>query len=205
MIDLLLEGVQASVQPCSLALLLPALGAVVLAGRRGWIALLGVWAAAAGLAWAQASLLLDVSSDGGWTGVILALIALLGLTVQWLTRGGSGRRARMAAGLGGLLIGVAAGLLWRPCVGPALGVLLTAAPRGPGGQLLPLLVYMAGLLAIALLVAMLPLVNPALGGLVRTTPARVVAITPLVMLSVVLATGQYDRIIGALVQLSRVG
>lgn len=104
-------------------------------------------------------------------GLALAFIALFGLTLllpglaQRLTRPlvAAGSRLSEAAGHDArprpwtsLLIGVATGLLWAPCAGPILGLLLTgAALQGANiGTTLLLLAYAAGAatsLAVALL------------------------------------------------------
>ncbi|WP_454255924.1 cytochrome c biogenesis protein DipZ [Pseudomonas sp. Marseille-Q8238] len=112
----------------------------------------------------------------------LAFIALFGLTLllpglaQRLTRPlvAAGNRLSEAAGhdarprpWASLLIGVATGLLWAPCAGPILGLLLTgAALQGANiGTTLLLLAYAAGA-ATSLAVALL------LGGKVFTAMKR---------------------------------
>jgi cytochrome c biogenesis protein CcdA/thiol-disulfide isomerase/thioredoxin len=120
---------------------------------------------------------------GGWAveanqfgrGVALALLALFGLTLlfpsladrmtQPLVALGArlsgseatGAGTQGAAVLPSLLLGVATGLLWAPCAGPVLGLILTgAALQGASvGTSLLLLAYAAGAatsLALALLV-----------------------------------------------------
>ena len=93
---------------------------------------------------------------GGWAvanpygrGVALALIALLGLTLifpdgprdccglSWRSAGafarcGRHRRDRESSVASSLVLGGATGLLWAPCAGPMLGLILTgAALNGP--------------------------------------------------------------------------
>ena len=241
MLDIFLEGVRASIEPCSLALVLPAIGATVLGGRRAWAAALGFWIAAAGLAWAQASILLDVG-QGRTTGVVLGTFALAGLVLLWLARpreliamavasdespaSGEATQNAIAAELrdrgvdagpaatvttwgqttiplaAGLLIGTAAGLLWQPCVGPELGTILTAAPREPENQLLPLAVYLAGVLLLTAVVSALPFLHDRVAAMFEAIPTSVLAVIPVLGLVVVLMTGQYEEIIGALVRAS---
>ncbi|HET7757920.1 MAG TPA: cytochrome c biogenesis protein CcdA [Steroidobacteraceae bacterium] len=91
----------------------------------------------------------------------LALLALSALALlsrrlaAWLTRPLVAIGARLAAGRPGaeprgiatsLVLGLATGLLWAPCAGPILGLILTgAALRGPGaGTTLALLAYALG-------------------------------------------------------------
>jgi len=133
----------------------------------------------AGMALTFALVASAAAIGGGWVvaanqagrGVALALMALFGLTL--LLPGLAERLARPLVAIGSrlsevvarqdgrpgaaLLLGVATGLLWAPCAGPILGLLLTgAALRGASvGTALLLLAYGAGAatsLALALLV-----------------------------------------------------
>ncbi|KRG42879.1 cytochrome C biogenesis protein [Stenotrophomonas pictorum JCM 9942] len=106
---------------------------------------------------------------GRW--IALAVLALLGLTLlservaEWVSRPfvRMGQRLSQRADAGGdsiwaaLGLGVATGLLWVPCAGPILGLLLTAAAINGASvaTALLLLVYAAGAatsLALALLI-----------------------------------------------------
>jgi cytochrome c biogenesis protein CcdA/thiol-disulfide isomerase/thioredoxin len=119
------------------------------------------------------------TAGGGWVvranqyGRIIALagVALLGLTLVWpglaervsrpLVRLGSGLTESNSSGyrdgIGrSVLLGIGTGLLWAPCAGPILGLVLTgAALEGAGtGTVFLLLAYAAGAsvsLAVALL------------------------------------------------------
>ncbi len=94
---------------------------------------------------------------GRW--IALALVALFSLTLLWpglaerLTKPFVAAGARLTERAGGkpsvggsLLLGVATGLLWAPCAGPILGLILTgAALEGASAQsTLLLLAYAAG-------------------------------------------------------------
>ena len=94
---------------------------------------------------------------GRW--IALALVALFSLTLLWpslaerLTKPFVAAGARLTERAGGqpsvggsLLLGVATGLLWAPCAGPILGLILTgAALQGASAQsTLLLLAYAAG-------------------------------------------------------------
>ncbi|OYX74956.1 MAG: cytochrome C biogenesis protein, partial [Brevundimonas sp. 32-68-21] len=102
---------------------------------------------------------------GRW--IALAVMAVLGLSDRlmrpfvaagsWLTDRVERRSADQGDVRASLLLGVATGLLWAPCAGPILGVILTgAALQGAGvGSTVLLLAYAAGAatsLALALLV-----------------------------------------------------
>jgi cytochrome c biogenesis protein CcdA/thiol-disulfide isomerase/thioredoxin len=134
----------------------------------------------AGMAVAFAAVATLAAVAGGWAveanrwgrGAALVLLGLFGLTLlfrplgDWLMRpavalGGrltqsAERGAEENAVLPSALIGVATGLLWAPCAGPVLGLILTgAALHGAGaGTTVLLLSYAAGAatsLAVALL------------------------------------------------------
>jgi cytochrome c biogenesis protein CcdA/thiol-disulfide isomerase/thioredoxin len=136
----------------------------------------------AGMAAAFAAVATLAAIGGGWAvrvnqygrGAAIALMALFGITLlfpelsDWMTRplvalgarlSQSAERRGSAPGSGvlpSLLLGVATGLLWAPCAGPVLGLILTgAALQGANAQTsLLLLAYAAGAatsLALALL------------------------------------------------------
>ncbi|MGI9016106.1 MAG: hypothetical protein ACR2HR_03205 [Euzebya sp.] len=204
--EVVLEGIRASIEPCSLALILPGIGAVVLGGRRGYLVAAGFWLTAAVLAWAQASLVLQVGSDGGVIGVVLAVVAVVGAVLVWLAgrRGMDGSAVLVGALAGGVLLGAATGLLWRPCVGPELGTILTQAPRDPASQLVPLAVYLVGVLLVTAVLAALPFLHPVFGRVMTWLPVRLLALVPILGLAVILVTSRYAEVIGALVQASSI-
>jgi cytochrome c biogenesis protein CcdA/thiol-disulfide isomerase/thioredoxin len=137
----------------------------------------------AGMAAAFAAVATLAAIGGGWAvrvnqygrDAAIALMALFGITLlfpglsDWMTRplvalgarlSQSAEQRESAPGSGvlaSLLLGVATGLLWAPCAGPVLGLILTgAALQGANAQTsLLLLTYAAGAatsLALALLV-----------------------------------------------------
>nr|WP_211106442.1 cytochrome c biogenesis protein CcdA [Nitrospirillum iridis] len=177
-----LAGVLTIAAPCILPLL-PIVIAPMVAGRPGQSfrhralpLLLGLVAAFAATA--------SLAAAGGWAvaanrygrGVGLTLLALFGLATIWpalanrltapLVAAGGHFATRLQGGAEGgsertvaasLLLGLATGLVWAPCAGPVLGLILTgAALRGPGldttlllfvyalGAATPLAVVMAG-------------------------------------------------------------
>src|SRR5664279_5631130 len=137
----------------------------------------------AGMAAAFAAVATLAAVGGGWAvrvnqygrDAAIALMALFGITLlfpalsDWMTRPLVAFGARLSQSaerrgstpgsgvLASLLLGVATGLLWAPCAGPVLGLILTgAALQGANAQTsLLLLAYAAGAatsLALALLV-----------------------------------------------------
>lgn len=171
-----LAGVLTIVSPC----ILPVLPFVFARAdrpflRNGFPLLVGMavtFAAVASLAALGGGWVVRANDVGRW--IALAVMAVLGVSLlipeigdrlmrpfvaagSWLTDRAerrSGDRGEVGASL---LLGVATGLLWAPCAGPILGVILTgAALQGAGiGSTLLLLAYAAGAatsLALALLV-----------------------------------------------------
>ncbi|ONG45086.1 cytochrome C biogenesis protein [Pseudoroseomonas deserti] len=132
-----------------------------------------------------------VDAHRGGRAVALALLALSGLALLWpglatrlaapLARLGDrlGGRAAMIRSprLAALLLGLATGLVWAPCAGPVLGLILTgAALQGPGAQSTLLLAGSAAGAATVLglatalgqrLLRALPGILPAASGLLR--------------------------------------
>ena len=215
--DPLLEGVVTAAQPCSLALLLPAAGATVLAGRRGWLVATACITGAILATWGRASGLLPWlgPSSAGVIGPALAVVAGVGTVLLWQasrkdldpnTNATSQTHAAGAdafrAGAGGAAVGVAAGLIWQPCVGPALGNVLSRLPDDPVGQLLPFAGYIVGLLLAVVALAALPHLHPTVARRLGAVPVRVAAALPLVALAAVLVTGSHTQVIGALVRIS---
>ncbi|MFC3677033.1 cytochrome c biogenesis protein DipZ [Ferrovibrio xuzhouensis] len=147
--------------PCILPVLPFVLARVGLPFRRGGLPML------LGLAIAFAAVASLASVAGHWAvaanhygrGIALAVMALFGLTL--LVPAVADRLLAPLAALGGrlsqqaegratagasLLLGLATGLVWAPCAGPVLGLILTgAALRGPNADTaLLLLTYAAG-------------------------------------------------------------
>lgn len=90
-------------------------------------------------------------------GLALALPALAARVLQPLQTLGTALEGRRSPATADWLLGVSTGLLWAPCAGPVLGLILTTAAL-QGGSLataVPLLAYAAGASATLLLVRVL--------------------------------------------------
>ena len=106
----------------------------------------------------------------------------------------------------GAAAGALAGWLWRPCVGPKLGEILdntdtdtdTEAARTLG----LMLVYMAGALLPALLLAVLPHAVPATKRFLDRLPVAAVGGAVGAAYAVTLATGRYDDLVGELYRIA---
>ncbi len=171
-----LAGVLTIVSPC----ILPVLPFVFARAdkpfvRNGFPLLVGMALTFAGVATLAAlggGWAVRANEAGRW--IALAVMAVLGLSLllpaigdrlmrplvslgSWLTERAENRTGEEGDVRASLLLGVATGLLWAPCAGPILGLILTgAALQGAGvGTTVLLLAYAAGAatsLALALLV-----------------------------------------------------
>ena len=116
LIDLLVEGFQASWLPSSLLLIAPGIAALLAAQERFSNTWIGYAAAAGAVSWLRFTGIV-----GSWPllGVALALAAagvvLLAARVD---------TGRVVGSIGGMLAGAAGALLWQPLVGRHLGLLL---------------------------------------------------------------------------------
>ncbi len=132
-------------------------------------------------------------------------VALMGLVLLGVIRGPFarerrliGRVGRMSGPLRPVVVGVAFGAAWSPCVGPLLGAALTvaAATGDPGRGAVLLFSYAMGI-GVPFVVASLGLASsPRLAARLRRVGPRVerVAGGLLVVLGVLLATGTYRHL-----------
>ena len=133
------------------------------------------------------------------------VVAIMGLVLLGVIRGPLAREPRLISRVGGrrgplrpVVVGVAFGAAWSPCVGPLLGAALTvAAGSGDAGRGAVLLFSYALGIGVPFLVASLGLASsPRLAERLRRLGPRVerVAGGLLVVLGVLLATGAYRHL-----------
>ena len=143
MLPAFFEAIRASVQPCTLLLLTPALVmAIVTQGR--WSAFAGICVGAVLGGWL---FIANVVALDGWqlqvSGVLvlaaIALVLFAAVVPQLRWAASTGAEAAIAG-----LVAFLATLWWRPCIGEALGVILTGARSGVGAQLPGIIAYMLG-------------------------------------------------------------
>lgn len=164
--NLLAEGVESIKLACSLVLLIPALGVVLMGRRRVW--LVPAWIVSASLiAWLRFTGWFTPEASG-WFHILVG-IALAGLAiVAW-------KKDRLETDLAAT-VGVAflAGWTWIPCVGSELGDILNNARANPWAELVPTFIFMIGLFVPLILLSALDIAWPKFGEItevpwVRTT------------------------------------
>ncbi len=194
MIPLLLEGLESALLPCSLILLIPGAAAALAARQESRSALVGFATGSIGFAW------LRFSDRGGdlSTGVVALLLAaavvLLAIPVI--------RRLNVVTGAGGLLAGVAAGVLWEPCVSTEFGHLLADLPTAGASGLGLLVIYMSGVLAPLLVVGAVMHLVPRPALIIARPVMLVLGGGVLAVLAMSTAAGFTDNLIGQLVEWS---
>ena len=156
--------------------------------------------AAAGLAGSALTGVQDAVQRVGGVVVVIMGLVLLGVVRGPLARERRliGRVGRMTGPLRPVVVGLAFGAAWTPCVGPLLGAALTvAAGSGDAGRGAVLLFAYALGIGVPFLVASLGLASsPRLADRLRRIGPRVerVAGGLLVVLGVLLATGAYRHL-----------
>jgi len=124
--QLIAEGFQAALLPCSLILLVPGV-AIAFASRAAFIpAVVSFAVAVSALSWVRFS-----ARGGGFHPVVLAIAIIVGVLLLLLPLK---VRLDWLSVTAGLLVGAASSELWKPCVGSEFGLLLTELPsRGYSG------------------------------------------------------------------------
>ena len=189
--SLLVEALRSGLLPCSYSILLLALVLLGLRqqGDRGVV--LGLfYLATVLLAWlplAGVNLMLDHRLVGAVVlGAGLALAA-----------------GRFRAGSGGAaLVGAFAGATWLPCVGPGLGSVLTRGLAEPAGAILPMALYLAGVMVPSALIYLLSAKDAGFRDFLARPRVRTGFKVAAALLPVGVVTGAYDRLVGELARLS---
>lgn len=194
MIDLLREGLESALLPCSFILLVPGIAAALAARQESTPALTGFIPATVGFSW------LRFSGNGGDYEspiVAMAFAAAAALLLIPLLR-----RLDILAFAGGILAGAASATLWQPCVGEEFGTLLGDLPdRGAVGIALFAL-YVLGVLApLGALGAVMHLIPDALMLPIRPF-MMVIGGATLALLALTTAVGLDDELVSKLVSLS---
>ena len=187
------EAIRSAFLPCSFALLIPAVVVTALSRSSTRLATVGVYLTAASLlAWLpfiRVTTPLDHNLGGA-----IALGA--GLTIFLKTRG-------LGASLGaGALLGAFAGSTWIPCVGAEFGGILNSGLEQPSSALIPMLIYVLGvLMPIGVIIALLEFV-PAARRLIERHAVRWTAVGIGAALGVVVLVGAYPTLLSELARRS---
>ena len=189
--SLVVEALRSALLPCSYSILLMALVLLGLRKRGERAEVLGLfYLATVLLAWlplAGVNLMLDHRLGGA-----AVLGAGLALTAS-----------RFRAGAGGAaLVGAFAGATWLPCVGPQLGSVLTRGLVEPSTAVLPLALYLAGVMVPSALIYLLAAKDTGFRSFLARRRVRIGFQAAAALLPVAVVTGGYDRLVGELARLS---
>ena len=192
-----LEGVGSIGVACTLAALVPGVALVLVARRARLTVALFYLLGAALLTWARAAGHWNVELSGAVVFVAAALAAGAFVLAY------RAKRAVLLSALGsGVAAGALAGWLWRPCVGPKLGEILNNADTEGARTLGLMLVYMAGALLPALLLAVLPHAVPSAKRFLDRLPVAILGGAVGAAYALTLAAGRYDDLIGELYRIA---
>ncbi len=194
-VDLLIEGFDSALLPCSFVVLVPGAAVIIASRQESTSAFVGFFFGLIALSFWRFS---GRGGDLSTTLVALMLAAAIVLVAIPLVR-----RLNIVTGAGGLLVGAGAGVLWEPCVAIHFADLLNGLPdRTPAIGVGLLAVYVAGvvapLFAVAAVLYLIP--NPTL--ILARPFMLVIGCGTLGIIALATAAGFSDDIIGRLVELS---
>lgn len=197
--DTFLEGVDAVRLPCTLAVLVPATVVVLVAGRRGVVAVAGFLVGATLVAWTRFT--------GAWfdepgTAASIGLGAVFAVAIAAIHLAGA--RRPEVVGPSAVAVGGITAWLWRPCVGARLGDILNNAPDSPASELLPTLAYLLGAASVAVVVAAAPIASPRLQVIRDHRSTTRLATLVGLSLGLAIAAGVYDDLVAELLRRSSI-
>ncbi len=193
------EGLRSVLLPCSLAVLVPGLIVVMVAGRAAVWAVAGYVAGLVTVAWFRFG---GHFGLGYRTAALLAaaVTLLVGTGLVWAGRTGAGSRAGPAAGAAA--VGGVAAWLWRPCVGLRLGSVLSGIGEDLWGNLVPLALFVGGLMVPLVVLAALPIAWPPLTSVRDSAVTSRAGAAGALILAGALAIGIYDDVVVVLFRIS---
>jgi cytochrome c biogenesis protein CcdA len=194
-VNLLLEGIGSTLQPCTLALIVPGLAVVLTAQRTAPWAVGGYLIGASVMSWMR---MIDWVTPPDES-ALMALIVLAGIALIWWQ---SNQHNGIWTAAGAAVVGGIAALLWLPCVGEDYGTLLGRAETETWALFLPNLAYVVGLNLVLIIIAALPLVVPRLAKVRDSTAAALVGVVTGSAIAVTMALGAYNDVVGDLYDLS---
>jgi cytochrome c biogenesis protein CcdA len=192
--DLLAEGVESLKLACSLVLLVPALGVMLLGRRRLW--LVPTWII-------TVSLIAWLRFTGWWTPLpsgiahIAAGFGLAGLAVLAWKRNDLVSDIAATAG-----VAFIAGWTWIPCVGRELADILNNARAEPWAELAPTFIYLLGLFLPVVLFAALQVAWPKFGEVIELEWLRTAGLTIIFAVGALVAVTLFDDLASELAERS---
>jgi cytochrome c biogenesis protein CcdA len=191
------EAIRATVQPCTLLLLVPPM-VMAIVTRDRWTAFTAISVGAVLGGWL---FIANVVALDGWQlqlsgALVVAAIGLV-LVAPSVPRLSWAATPGVEATISGLVAFVAT-LWWRPCIGEELGVILTGARSGVVDELPGMTAYMLGAMAPVLAVILVVrAVDPSPGAARR---ARWTAGTIGLVVAAALAIGRHDELVTTLIR-----
>lgn len=197
MIALLGEGIRAIWFPCTLAILVPGLIAVLVGSPRLHAAVTS-YVLTAGVATTLrfANIGFDVLEPARTPLAALAVVSAL--VMIWL----KGHYSIWAIPVGSALMAVSAVWWWEPCVGEHFGNLLGALPGAPRQNLAGSMAYVAGQTLPISMLAALTAVWPRIGDAMSSSIGRLIAMGLGSAMALSMIAGRYDDLLGWLTQYS---
>ena len=192
-----LEGVGSIGVACTLAALVPGVALVLVARKARLTVALSYALGATLLTWARAAGHWDVELSGAAV-FVAAVLAAGAFVLAYRAK----RPASLSATGSGVVAGALAGWLWRPCVGPKLGDILNNADTEGARTLGLMLVYIAGALLPALLLAVLPHAAPSAKRFLDRLPVAILGGAVGAAYATTLAAGRYDDLVGELYRIA---
>lgn len=188
MIDLLLEGIGSLRFGCTIAFILPALGPLLAARGRAWVAAAVFPVVAATVGWIRfAGWWPDPAT--GWTLVAVAVVAIA--TVVQVVRIDTASWAAIATFVGA----VVAAWLWVPCVGEHFSEPLNNTKSAPVRSLFQVLTYVVGIAVPLIVLAALPVAAPALTRVRDHRASAVAGVVITTAVALAIATGLYSDLV----------
>ncbi len=188
------EGIESIKLACSLVLLIPALGVVLLGRRRAW--LVPTWIATVALiAWLRFTGWFTPLASG--LGHVLAGVVLVGLAVLARKRDDLATDAVATAG-----VAFIAGWTWIPCAGSELGDILNNARPEPWAELIPTVLFVVGLFVPLILIAALEVAWPRLGELLERPALRTTGLAIIALVGGLVAVTLFDDLASELARRS---
>lgn len=193
-----LEGVEAVAQPCTLPLLISALVFIFAAGVNAPIAAFAHLGGVAMMAWLRFTRLVTLDVTDGPAVVAGVIVAASAMAIAFAPAG----RRRLFAGVGAALGGAVAAVVWRPCVGFELGSVLNDAPTDRVGTFIPVVLYVTGASLVSMVVALLPVAVPRIGGWMAQRWVSTGGAIMGVVLGLLMAVGVWSDLVDEMLRLS---